>query len=518
MSSSLSNSKNELIRGAASLSLAALLVKVLGVAYKIPLSHILGDDGMGFFNTAYTVYTFFFLICSAGVPKAITILVTENSTKGSEVSDAILKTARRAFFTLGVVIAGLFAVSAFPIASFIGSSRSAIAMLAISPAIPFITAAAVYRGYLNGKLRFGTVAISQLIEAAIKLVLGLAFSSIAIRLGATTEFIAAAAIFGITIGSFITYMYLIISTKIKKAAKTTRQNELFDQHILKKMLKISLPITLSSGTMSLVNIIDLTVIIRGLEKNGYTEDLSTMLYGNYTTLAVPMFNFVLSVISSICISALPILTELATNKKNSEFCKSLTYSAELVAFFALPATALFAFFSREILIILFDYSSVALGDALLSILSPSVTLIALLTLVNTALEAKGGYIVPLISMGIGGIAKIITSSLLVGRASFAIWGAPIGTSISYLVSILVSIVLYQSRIGRIFSIIRGFLLSAICAVVSIVPILAIKNYFLYGKESVISSLILLSFYGVIYLLLSFLLGSLPINRSEITAK
>ena len=284
------------------------------------------------------------------------------------------------------------------------------------------------------------------------------------------------------------------------------------------MLKISLPITLSSGTMSLVNIIDLTVIIRGLERSGYTEDLSTMLYGNYTTLAVPMFNFVLSVISSICISALPILTELAVNKKNFEFGKSLTYSAELVAFFALPATALFAFFSREILIILFDYSSVALGEALLSILSPSVTLIAVLTLINTALEAKGGYIVPLLSMGIGGVAKIIASSLLVGRADFAIWGAPIGTSISYLVSILVSIVLYRSRIGRIFPLMHGFLLSAICATVATVPTAAIKNHFLYGNEGVFGSLILLSCYGVIYLLLSFLIGSLPINQSKIIAK
>ena len=83
MKHSTSKVENGFLKGAASLSLAALLVKVLGVAYKIPLYHILGDDGMGYFNTAYTVYIFFFLICTAGVPKAITLLVSESVAKGS---------------------------------------------------------------------------------------------------------------------------------------------------------------------------------------------------------------------------------------------------------------------------------------------------------------------------------------------------------------------------------------------------------------------------------------------------
>jgi O-antigen/teichoic acid export membrane protein len=93
MRSSASDSKKELLKGAASLSIAALFVKVLGVAYKIPLSHILGDDGMGYFNTAYTVYTFFFLICTAGVPKAITLLATENNSGKNDTCGALIKTA-----------------------------------------------------------------------------------------------------------------------------------------------------------------------------------------------------------------------------------------------------------------------------------------------------------------------------------------------------------------------------------------------------------------------------------------
>ena len=105
MKNSVSNSKNQLIKGAASLSIAAFFVKVLGLAYKIPLAHILGDDGMGYFNTAYTVYTFFFLICTAGVPKAITILVSEDSTNINESPGTLIKTARHTFIIIGLALA-----------------------------------------------------------------------------------------------------------------------------------------------------------------------------------------------------------------------------------------------------------------------------------------------------------------------------------------------------------------------------------------------------------------------------
>ena len=515
MKSSVSDSKKELLKGAASLSVAALFVKVLGVAYKIPLSHILGDDGMGYFNTAYTVYTFFFLICTAGVPKAVTLLVTENSSKNDTCGSSI-KTARRTFILIGIALAIILATAAFPIASFIGNKRAAFSMIAIAPAIPFIAGTAVYRGYLNGNMRFGIVAISQFIEAAIKLIIGLALAGIATHLKLATEHVAATAIFGITLGSITTFLQLHASSKPINKGKNAGQSFIFSKSLLNRILKISFPITLSSAVISLVNIVDLTVIIRGLKQAGYTENLSTILYGNYTTLAVPMFNFALSVTSSICVSALPILTRFALNKEPKQFENSLTYASSLTAFFALPATVLFGFFSREILILMFDYSSVAIGSSMLTLLSPSVTLVAILTVINTALEAKGGYIVPLISMSAGGIAKIVSSTIMVSKPEVGLWGAPLGTLISYFVSILFSLAIYHSRIGRIFPLVKSFFVSATCAIIAAIPAIALKNRFL--NESIFHSMILLAFYGGIYLLLSFMSGSLPIKRSKNMAK
>ena len=515
MERSTSQTKSELIRGAASLSLAALLVKILGVAYKIPLSHILGDDGMGYFNTAYTVYTFFFLLCTAGVPKAIAILISENSKSKNSSTGALLKTAKHTFIITGTALAVLFAFTAFPISGLIGNKRAAFAMITIAPAIPFIAGASVYRGSLNGYMRFGTVAISQFIEAALKLILGLAISAIGIHHNLPSEHIAAGAVSGITWGSIITYIYLAISSKKVIKVKNAGQSCKFNKSLLNKIFRISLPTTLSSGVMSLVNIIDLTLIMRGLEKAGYTDSLSTMLYGNYTTLAVPMFNFILSVVTSICVSALPILTEISISKSEKRFENSLVFASKLVAFFALPATILFAFLPYEILVILFDRGSVALGAALLAILSPSVTVIAVLMIINTALEAQGRYTIPLLSMGVGGIVKIISSSLLLSETNLAIWGAPIGTLVSYLVSISFSFIVYHRCCGRVFTIARSFALSTVCAAIAIIPTIALRDYLLSANKTPLWSLCLLGFYGIVYFIVSFLGGNLPIKERNV---
>ena len=88
------NLPKELVGGTFSLAVSTIIVKILGLIYKIPLSSILGDEGMGYFNSAYTVYAFFYLLCSAGVPKAVMILVSEANARGKGINErTILKIA-----------------------------------------------------------------------------------------------------------------------------------------------------------------------------------------------------------------------------------------------------------------------------------------------------------------------------------------------------------------------------------------------------------------------------------------
>lgn len=504
-------SKSAFLGGALSLTLATLSVKVIGVIYKIPLSYILGDEGMGFFNSAYSVYTFFFLLCTAGVPKAVTILITESRSKNSIAQEAsILRDTTMFFSLIGLAITIVFALSSKTISEFIGNRHAHFSMLAISPSIFFIALSSVYRGYLGGLLQFGKVAISQCLEAFFKLAAGLVLAKIAHSMNFSAEYVCAFAIFGITAGSFISFSYLYIEILIAKKRFKKGQNTEKVFNNIRKICKISVPITASAAIMSLVNVIDLTLIMRRLNDLGYTESISGMLYGNYTTLSIPMFNLVLSIVTSITTACLPILSEGYTRKPNV-FYKNAGNLIDIVMFIAAPASVLFFFYPTEILALLFEKSSVALGSALLCAIAPSVLMISVLTALNTIIESAGGYNIPFLSMLAGCTVKLLSTYLLVGYDKFAIWGAPIGTALSYLVSVLISVFFVCKRRLLSISHLRNPATSLLISLAAFVLTNQMKAMFSFLEGALLTASLLLIF-AIIYLALSLAFGVMSIKK------
>ena len=170
----------KLLSGAAWLGLSAILLKIIGLVYKIPMSYLLGDEGMGYFNSAYTVYTFFYIIGSAGIPKAVSILCAKvNESEAKSVFILIY----RVYLLLGAILSVTLLISANFIADSIGNSNSFYSIFAISPTVFFVCASGVLRGYLNGKTKFIPVATSEIISAFSKLFIGLFFAFYAIKKG-----------------------------------------------------------------------------------------------------------------------------------------------------------------------------------------------------------------------------------------------------------------------------------------------------------------------------------------------
>ena len=126
-----------IIKGTLILSISTLVVKFLGLIFKIPIASYLGDEGMGYFNSAYTVFSFFYLICTAGVPKAIMILEGRNREGGAE-SIRRIKTALLFFGGFGFLCAVFLALFSAPLADFVGSSASKFTLLAVAPSVIFV--------------------------------------------------------------------------------------------------------------------------------------------------------------------------------------------------------------------------------------------------------------------------------------------------------------------------------------------------------------------------------------------
>ena len=441
---------DSIIGGALSLTISAIVVKILGLIYKLPISSILGDVGMGYFNSAYTIYAFFYLLCTAGVPKAIMILVSEAKAKGDKLLEGkIPAIAIEVFGIVGISMTALLIIMASVLSSLIGNSEAKYTLIAIAPTIFLVAIGGVIRGVLSANMRFMDVAVAQIIEGVGKLAFGLLFAWGANRRNMPLQYVSAMTILGVTIGTLIGLFYLARCSKNKITYKNMGQSyAMSKKEIVKRIFAISLPIMLGAAVLSLTNMIDLGLIMRNLKSIGYSERQASALYGNYTTLAVPMFNLAISLISPISIAFLPSLTESRARGDDRVVIEKECDAINITSMISAPIAIGMAVFSREILTLLFKNSNVNIGSSLLVLLSPAIFFSSILLLVNSLLEAQGYVKVPVVSMLLGGIAKIFVSYILVTNPRFGISGAPIGTVVSYCIALIVSIVIYSVKTGR----------------------------------------------------------------------
>jgi len=198
------------LSGVGILTLSSLVVKVIGLFYRIPLLNYLGTEGMGYFNTAYELYALFCVISTAGLPVAMSVLIASFEAEGnSHDAGRVFRVSLALFAGVGGVGTLLLWGLSSPFAALLGSPLSAACMRAISPTVLLICLSSAFRGFFQGKGRMLPTAISQVMEAAGKLLLGLAFAGFALSRGETLPVAAAYAVLGLTVGTALSVIYLL---------------------------------------------------------------------------------------------------------------------------------------------------------------------------------------------------------------------------------------------------------------------------------------------------------------------
>lgn len=511
----------EIIGGAVSLTVATLAVKLLGVLYKIPLANILGDEGMGYFNSAYTVYAFFYLLCTAGVPKSVMILISEKLAQGKGDSvKKIVYISVKCFLLIGFTVSISLAGFAVPLSTFIGSEKSYVTMICVAPSIIFASVSGVLRGFLSAKMKMWQVAVSQVVEGAIKLSLGLCLAMGASGLGLELPIISAAAILGATLGSLFGLLYLFNASKSEFLNENIGQSNerIKTKDIISRIYKVSLPITLSAALMSLSGMVDLFLVMRRLESIGYTAREATALYGNYSTLALSMFNLALSVITPISVAFLPALTKARTAGDFQSFDNGVESGMSLTAIVTAPITVGMAVYSFEILSFLFGAEAAAVGAPLLVLICPGVFFMSNLLLLNSALEALGRAGLAALSMVVGVLIKIIISGILLGNPMFGISGAPIGSVISYAVSAFLSLIILSHILGYNPPLFAASCLPYLLSSISVLASRLIYDRMIQSLNFSISLILSIISAALIYIALSAFCGSFNKQKFSKMAK
>ena len=439
---------NTFFKGAMILAISNILIKIIGAVFKIPLTRIVGDYSMGLYNTAYNYYTILLTIATAGLPIAISKMISESRALARySLSKRIFKIALITCACLGafgtiVMFAGpalLERVAPGGYKVLFNNPDTLASLWTLAPAVLFIAVTAALRGYFQGHGDMLPTALSQLTEALCRLFVGLAVALIFINFGFSEKLVAAGAISGITTGTLFAALLLfaIYVYRKKKSEKSGTGDEytLTNKTIFKNLMAIAVPVTIGALVINLTNFIDTIMIPSRLSTLGvYSSKRVTELFGIYSSYAVSMFNLVPNVLISINASITPVVAAAYARRDFDDLHKVLTSALKLVIIIAAPAAIGISVLSNPILSLLFGAGESAnIASGALSILSLGSLFLCVSSLASTILQSLGKATIPVYTMLIGAALKLVLNFVLIPIPGIELRGAAIATVLCYIV-------------------------------------------------------------------------------------
>lgn len=465
--------KQNFLTGAAILSLSTIVVKVIGMLYKIPLKNVIGDAGYGYFSNAYDIYSFLLVLSTTGLPVAMSRMVSEAHTlRNGRQMRQIFRAALTSYLVVGVL--GTLAMVCFPgllADKVMHSSPTSYSILALGPAVLFICLTSAFRGFFQGQGNMKPTAVSQVIEALGKLLLGLSFAWLAMRAWSDPALASGATILGITLGALFAAIYVFIRflRNRREVASLGGSAEPFGK-TLKALLAIAVPITIGAAGLQLINLLDAsTVNARMVVAAGKTTQDSVNVMGRMLAIAAQdaarpeaitlaehardigkgiysfaqtIFNLPTAFIPCITAAIIPAITSHLTLKDREGVRTVQDSSLRLMSLIAMPCTVGLFVLAEPIMVLLGGYGGERLTIAtwLLALLAPTVLINSITTMTTAIMQAHNHMILPVINTLIGGLTKLGVNFILVGNPEIAIIGAPLGTFACFLVIMILNII------------------------------------------------------------------------------
>lgn len=449
--------KKSFLQGAVILGVAGLLIKVMGAVFRIPLANIIGDTGMGYYQTAYPVYVLLLTLSTAGVPVAISRMVAERCAVGDPYEAyRIFRISFTMLFAIGVVSSSILFFGADFIVSHLGNPGAKYAMMAIAPALFFVPMMAASRGFFQGLQDMGPTAASQVIEQLFRVAVGLTLAIVLMKRG--VEFAAAGASFGATAGAvagLVTVIGIFIYRRkaiLREIGSHPRHSGQKSSSIIAQILIIAVPITIGAAIMPIMNTIDVVIVINRLTASGFTHEAANSLYGQLTGMAGPLINFPQVLTQAIAMSLVPAVAA-AYKRKETEF---LRYNVELglrtALILGLPCAFGLMILAEPIMLLLYPTQRASAVSAApsLFILAFGVIFLATVQTLTGVLQGIGKQLIPVRNLAVGAIVKVVLTYILTGIPGINIQGAAIGTVAAYIVASSLNMVAVRKYTGARF--------------------------------------------------------------------
>ena len=506
------NKKQNFLTGAAILSLSTIVVKVIGMLYKLPLNRIIDSQGFAYFNKAYAIYTVLLVISTTGLPVAMSRMVSEARAKeNGRQMQRIFHTAMIAYLIIGFLGSGIMMIFPHWLASDVMSMPNAwVSIFALGPAVLCICIASACRGFFQGQGDMTPTAVSQVIEALGKLLLGLGFAWIVKEQTGDLALSSGASIAGISIGAAVSALYVYV--KYRRNRRTVSalggKAESYGSTV-KQLLAIAVPITLGAAGLQLINLVDEIMVTRRLlEAADATAETAQTWMGEMLRLAKAgmagepwsdvmqtavenqsgvyalcqtIFNFPTAFFPCITAAIIPAITAHLTRNDQKNVRMVQNSALRLTGLIAWPCMVGLLTLSEPIMALLGRYgdSRVQMAAVLLALLAPTVLINGITTVTTAIMQAHNRPWLPMLNMLIGGIVKVIVNYILVGNPSIGILGAPIGTLACFTVYMVLNVFTMRRVMTEPPKLLRAMWKSGIAAVV--MGVVAYGSYFVLTR-------------------------------------
>lgn len=458
--------QNSFLNGAFVATMGIVITKVLGMLYVIPFYAIIGEQGGALYGYAYTIYLLFQSLSCAGIPNAISKIISEYQTLGySKAKEKAFKIGRRLAVFMGIFVFIILFLFAPIIAKAIigdltgGNTLNDVTYVirVIATAILVVPILSIYRGYLEGHKFITPTAISQVVEQVARIVVIIAGSYAALNvfhLSLTTA--VGVATFGATAGALIGYLYLLDKVfkhkkEINNITEVKDEPVISTKEILGKIFFYALPFIMIDVFKSAYNFVDMTTLVKTLVHSaGYTTVAAENSMSVISTWGNKLNMIIVSISTGIIISLIPNLTSSSVKGDKKDVHRKINQTLQILLFLSVPMTIGLSFLSQPVWDVFYGSKS-AVGAEIMAYYIFVALIISTYTALVSIVQVLKYYKEVFISLFAGVLIKALTNVYLIktfyGLGLQPVYGSITATILGYLVGIILCLYYLKKKCG-----------------------------------------------------------------------
>ena len=462
-----SNTNNsKFLKGTMILTISSIIVKVIGSLNWIILSRVLGGEGIGLYQMGFPIYLMAITVSSAGVPVAISIITSEKlANKDYRGAKRVFNVSLRLLLISGLIFSSaLFFGADFLINQpIIRDSRAYYSIIALAPAVFFVTFLASFRGYLQGWQIMTPTATSEVVEQLVRVITMLVFADLFMPYG--LAYAAGGASMGAGAGAFcalLVLMWFYRRLKRRLHAEIEAQDDSIPTesagHIIKRLLKLALPVSLTSLMLPIGANLDLLIVPQRLEAAGFDVRHATELFGYLTGMAVPLVNLATIFTAAMTISLVPSISESRALERFDAIRDKIRLAFRVAMIITFPCFMGLFFLAEKVAALIYNAPGAA---GAIQTMSVGILFLGMHQISTGILQGLGKTAIPVINMILACIVKVVMSWWLTAIPFLGIKGASMATVADFAVAAIINMGFIYKYTGFTFSL--GSLLKPLLA-------------------------------------------------------